>query len=155
MANLTRKTFLLTETQIEKLNYLKKKIGVNSDKVVFDMAFDLFYSKKTAYGEDPITGTGTALVDDIDKVAKRKVAMKAAEIKAQADLKLAPKIKICTEDLQGEVRDGLCFYKQYFLDGSVSDENCPIAFVGQHTIDNQFIPNKEVIMKNYPKLFKK
>lgn len=151
-----KKLITFSTRSMDMIEAIMEETGFNTTTQVVTRGIEELYKNTFKYGKDPLNGIGGGSNDPdaIQKVAERKVAMKAAEEKAQSDLKLAPKIAICVDQLKGEVRDGVCYYKNYFLDGSSQDENCPIVSIGQHSIDNQFIPNKEAVIKNNPNLFK-
>lgn len=153
---LTRKTFLCTDTQVEKIDILKYHIGLQTDKAVFDMALESFYKSVFKYGTDPLVG-GSATGNDIESQANRKILMKQAEGKAKQDLKEAPKKKICVNKLGGTVDinpDGskLCRWKTYSTMSTPEDQAIPIMQVGEYLLANLFMPTREAVFKAQPEL---
>lgn len=152
----TRKTFLLSEKQCEMMEELKKKIGVNPDKTIFDMALSNFYNATFKYGTDPLSG-GSSPDGDIESQATRKVKFKIAEEKAKEDLKLAPKIVICEQKLKGTVeeKDGgkkICRWNNYSTLRGPEEQSIPLSQVGEYLLSSLFIPDRESVLKEYPEL---
>jgi len=52
--NLIRKTFLLTQTQFDRMEALKGAIGTKSYTGVFESALNALWEKQTKYGRDPL-----------------------------------------------------------------------------------------------------
>lgn len=140
---LTRKTFLCTDKQIGMLNFLKNEHGVKTDTGIFDMALSALYKKSTGYGRDPLYSEDEKIVQNVEKKAKLKDAAQA--------LKDKPKIDRCLIDLKGDIvtnPDGtkVCNYFTHDVNKSY-EQSIPLHQCGEYLLDNQFLPDRETVLK--------
>jgi hypothetical protein len=148
---LLRKTFLLEEKTIEKIEILKEKHTHLTMVDVIRTALNVYWKDTFKYGSDPFLLDLPQKKSSIDGVAERRVQIKQAEEKARQSLKDAPKVAICEIDLGGKVitnPDGSksCKYLTHTIRGS-EEQIIPLSQCGEYLIDNQWIPNKEAVLK--------
>lgn len=164
--NLTRKTFLCTDKQIEIIKALREKYGVKTDTGVFDMALQALYEKSSKYGEDLLTNpTDTDSPEAFAKKAKAKADAKIALKKAEEDAKIQPKIDMCLNTLKGEIETNENNFKfcrfTSFGRSPAEDKSqlIPIKQVDPILLDTMvFNPTREAVFKNrsdIKKLFSK
>ena len=157
-SNLIRKTFLLTQTQFDRMEALKGAIGTKSYTGVFESALNALWEKQTKYGRDPFDSSTGSEEESIARQANRKIKLQEAEQKIKQDAKDKPKIDICNE-LGGtliERADGtkVCEYFVHDLQRS-EKRTIPISQLFPQILGNQWIPNKEAVLKARPDIIKK
>lgn len=148
---LLRKTFLLEAKTVEKIEILKDKNTHLTMVDVIRTAINVYWKDTFKYGSDPFLLDIPQKKSSIDSAAERRVHIKLAEEKTRQDIKDAPKVAICEVDLEGQVivnPDGSksCKYLTHTIKGS-DEQIIPLSQCGEYLVDNQWIPNKEAILK--------
>ncbi len=158
--DLIRKTFLLEDKMLEKIEILRKQNTHLTQVDVIRAAVNLYWKDTFKYGTDPLLNSGSAIGggNTVEAKAMSKVQRKLAEKKAEQDLKDAPKIKICLDELCGEIVTNpqgakMCRWNTYSPDTTES-QMVQISQVGKYLVENQFIPDKETVLKQRPELKK-
>lgn len=162
---LTRKTFLCTDKQIEIIKALREKYGLKTDTGVFDMALQALQDKASKYGEDLLGIKVDDSPESFAKKAKAKADAKIALKKAEEDAKLQPKIDMCVNLLKGEVETNEAGFKhcRFTSYGRTKADDrsqlIPIKQVDPILLDTMiFNPTKEAVLSHRPdikKLFSK
>lgn len=160
ISNLTRKTFLCTEKQIEIIKVLKDKFGIKTETGVFDMAIQALYEKTFKYGEDPLTNsTNSDSPESILKKAKAKAQAKVALKQAEEQAKIQPKIDMCLNLLGGEIEtneNGFQFCR--FTTFGTSPEKDKSQMIPIKQVDpiiaetSLFFPDREIVYKHRPEV---
>lgn len=161
MNKLTRKTFLVDESMLEKMDMLMKHHSYINLTELFRHAMNKLYNDTFDYKYKPVTA--------VSGLNKEEIALKNAEIKAKAkgvtekvfnDQKLEKKIQMCSDLFDGEVKEDengnkVCVYTQYTIGGD-NEITIPLVQVDPVVASNSvFLPSKEAIFKNRPDVRKK
>jgi hypothetical protein len=135
--------------------------GWDTPTQIVRRAIEELYKQTFKYGKDPISNAGP---NDSDETIARKATVKAREKQALKEAEeleqLGPKIKMCEDMLQGEVRTNengnkVCVFTQYNFD----KENELIIPLGE--VDpiiaktSLFFPSQANIFKRRPDVAKK
>lgn len=146
----TRKTFILTDGTLQKLQALKEHLSYKHEvDVVVHAINELHESKLENY-----TAIAKARLNQpkptIEEKAQREAELQMKTKEAKANRFLNEGKAFC-EILEGEVSDNYCYWNSYELrnDGTVetTPERQAITYVGQSELDNQFMVSGDKVSK--------
>jgi len=154
---LIRKAYLIEDAMLNKMEILKKDLTLTTATNVIRTAINLLWKDTYKYGTDPLLNVSNS--STVEDVAKRKVLLDVAKKKVAQDLKDAPKINRCLNDLCGEIvinPDGskMCKWENHNMTNSY-EQIIPLNQCGEYLISNLFQPSKEAVFKARPDLAKK
>jgi len=158
---LIRKTFLVEESMLEKMELMQAHLSLVTLTDVFRNAINLMYNNSLGdykYRPDPLLSS-SRLEEIAMRKAEIKVKAKQAGKDAVVDSKYEGKTEICEDILGGRVEekangDRVCVFTQYSISGD-KEEILPLK---QVTADmentHMYIPSKKAVLKNRPELNK-
>ena len=147
---LIRKTYLLEEAMLEKMDILKDKLTLTTDVNVVRTAINLLWKDTFKYGTDPL------LNSSIPEQAEQKVKVKLKVKETVRLLKEQPKIDFCINELHGTVVENaegvkICHWETHDVSKS-HKQSIPLMQCGDYLLENLFIPDRETVLKARPEL---
>jgi hypothetical protein len=135
-----RKTFILTESTIQKINEIKEKLSYKHEiDVVVHAVNELYKSEFENY--TAIAKAKLLQKPTLDEKAQKEVELQIKTKKAKTDRLIIEGEATCNT-LNGTVEDNFCYWNSYELrnDGTeeITSERQSIAHVGLAEIENQY-----------------
>jgi hypothetical protein len=161
---LVRKTFLVDQDMLDKMELIRKYESCLTLTEVFRMAINLLYKEGVGIYKNNKIGVGIGNNEEYAiKNAQLKVKTKMAMEKAEQDERNTKKVSMCEDIFNGEVMekaDGsmVCVYTSYNAWDEKLDEvlELPLAQLDTQLADNTvLVPSKDAVFKNRSEIKKK
>lgn len=153
MKNNKTRSIAFSPREEDMINDLKDHLGLKNPSAIVHYAIvELYRSVFPAYKTNPLSLDP----DNLQRKAKAKVALKALETQAEAEMKLQPRIDCCVNDFKGKVKDGICYFTAYSTNKKLDtleeiDLNSCYPEIAESRV---YLPSKEAVLKARPDLFK-
>lgn len=157
MSKSKTKSIVFSDKQIEMVDQLKDKFGVDSFGAAVKSCISFTHMKR--FPDHLVGRIGTTDKRSPEDIAKQKMAVKEAEVKAREQIKIDEKRMICEGVLGGEVATAssgnlVCKWEVHNKEVSYPQQ-IPLMQVNTVLAENQWIPSKEAVLKTRVDLRKK
>lgn len=155
-----KKLISFSDRNLDMIDAISKETGWDTPTQVVKRGIEELYKQTFKYGKDPLSiAQDGDSVETIGKKAERKAEGKRLIKEAEEKAKLAPKIQMCENLLNGEITTNengfkFCKFTQYTM---TDDKECivPILQVAPIIAETSlFMPDRETVFKRRPEVKK-